>query len=58
MAVSGGVDSMALAAILHRHQRIFGGFDMQAVIVDHQLRNTSTEEAQRTSSILANLGTH
>ncbi|KAG0032900.1 hypothetical protein BGZ81_009848 [Podila clonocystis] len=49
IAVSGGVDSMALATLLSRHvqdQRdALERIQLHAMIVDHKLRDNSTEEA-------------
>ncbi|KAG0329366.1 hypothetical protein BGZ99_002372 [Dissophora globulifera] len=47
VAVSGGVDSMALLTLLARHftPQIAGGPRLHAFIVDHKLRVDSTQEA-------------
>jgi hypothetical protein len=46
IAVSGGVDSMALATLLARHYSLQGSSTrLHALIVDHKLRDNSTEEA-------------
>ncbi|KAG0292077.1 hypothetical protein BGZ96_004564 [Linnemannia gamsii] len=45
IAVSGGVDSMALATLLARHYSLQSNTRLHAFIVDHKLRNNSTEEA-------------
>ncbi|KAF9114323.1 hypothetical protein BGX27_011143 [Mortierella sp. AM989] len=49
IAVSGGVDSMALVTLLARHYRSFKNDSkdtkLHALIVDHKLRDNSTEEA-------------
>ncbi|KAF9307315.1 hypothetical protein BGZ74_007126 [Mortierella antarctica] len=49
IAVSGGVDSMALATLLSRHVQdlrdSFQKIQLHAMIVDHKLRDNSTEEA-------------
>ncbi|KAG9321849.1 hypothetical protein KVV02_005303 [Mortierella alpina] len=46
IAVSGGVDSMALATLLARHYSSPGSTTrLHALIVDHKLRDTSTAEA-------------
>ncbi|KAF9949144.1 hypothetical protein BGZ70_001911 [Mortierella alpina] len=46
IAVSGGVDSMALATLLARHYSSPGNTTrLHALIVDHKLRNSSTAEA-------------
>ncbi|KAG0242636.1 PP-loop family-domain-containing protein [Mortierella sp. GBAus27b] len=53
VAVSGGVDSMALVTMLARHYRLLEGSPrtrLHAFIVDHKLRNNSTEEAEFVAS--------
>ncbi|RMZ34347.1 hypothetical protein D0859_01474 [Hortaea werneckii] len=56
LAISGGVDSMALASLCHRfgqaspHHPSFIGF-----IVDHKLRRGSTEEAHKVAECLGRL---
>ncbi|KAG0090362.1 hypothetical protein BGZ93_006344 [Podila epicladia] len=49
IAVSGGVDSMALATLLSRHVQNLRGslqrIQLHAMIVDHKLRDNSTKEA-------------
>lgn len=45
IAVSGGVDSMALATLLARHYSLQSSTRLHAFIVDHKLRDNSTEEA-------------
>ncbi|RMY91992.1 hypothetical protein D0861_02763 [Hortaea werneckii] len=56
LAISGGVDSMALASLCHQfgqaspHHPSFVGF-----IVDHKLRDGSTEEAQKVAESLDRL---
>ncbi|KAF9959008.1 hypothetical protein BGZ72_010448 [Mortierella alpina] len=46
IAVSGGVDSMALATLLARHYSFPGSTTrLHALIVDHKLRDSSTTEA-------------
>lgn len=60
IAVSGGVDSMALATLLSKHvqdrrdclQRI----QLHAMIVDHKLRDNSTEEASYVAEQIRRLG--
>ncbi|KAF9311777.1 DnaJ sub C member 10 [Podila horticola] len=62
IAVSGGVDSMALATLLSKHvqdrrdclQRI----QLHAMIVDHKLRDNSTEEASYVAEQIRRLDIH
>ncbi|KAM3082337.1 hypothetical protein ACMFMF_002002 [Clarireedia jacksonii] len=72
LAVSGGVDSMALAALcmrmnkkwplIHKHLKIDPNLELRfrftAFIVDHGLRDGSDEEALQVKSNLAELGIH
>jgi tRNA(Ile)-lysidine synthetase-like protein len=54
LAVSGGVDSMALAALLANAARKYDGFpEPYAFIVDHKLRKESSEEARWVAEQLA-----
>jgi tRNA(Ile)-lysidine synthase len=52
---SGGRDSLALAAALRRVRAVLG-VEPVLVHVDHQLRATSHEEAQRAAELAADLG--
>ncbi|CAI5500869.1 unnamed protein product [Closterium sp. Naga37s-1] len=61
VAVSGGVDSMALALTAARMQRAQqgeggGGVRLVAMVVDHALRPGSAHEAMRTLACLEHLG--
>jgi hypothetical protein len=51
LAVSGGVDSMALA-VMCREYLPRNGTELQALIVDHGLRPSSSEEASKTKAVL------
>jgi hypothetical protein len=51
LAVSGGVDSMALA-VMCREYLPRNGTELQAFIVDHGLRPTSSEDAAKTKQML------
>jgi tRNA(Ile)-lysidine synthase len=55
VGVSGGADSMALAALAQRWTAARGG-DVRAFIVDHGLRGESAAEADLTAARLAALG--
>lgn len=56
LAISGGVDSMALVSIL---QRLVQPSQLCAVIVDHQLRPESAQEAQQVCvNVCLCIGTH
>ncbi|KAI4742260.1 hypothetical protein E4T50_07300 [Aureobasidium sp. EXF-12298] len=55
LAISGGVDSMALATLCNQ-VRTFRAPPITAFIVDHRLRPESTEEAQSVAKTLAGLG--
>jgi len=57
IAVSGGVDSMALAYLckkLREHNP--GHFHFKAFVVNHMARQNSTEEAKSVALILRNMG--
>lgn len=59
IAVSGGVDSMALATLLATHvqgQRNSLQTQLHAMIVDHKLRDNSTEEASYVAEQIRRLG--
>lgn len=58
IAVSGGPDSMALAYLCRQLQitRPELKLDVTAFVVDHKLRDESTEEAQMVAKWLSNLG--
>ena len=60
IAVSGGVDSMALATLLARHVRSqrnsLQRIQLHAMIVDHKLRDNSTEEASYVAEQIRRLG--
>ncbi|KAG0254487.1 hypothetical protein DFQ27_006818 [Actinomortierella ambigua] len=62
IALSGGVDSMALATLLsqHVHQQQQRTFDaairIHAMIVNHNLRDRSKEEAEYVASLVQRLG--
>jgi tRNA(Ile)-lysidine synthase len=55
VGVSGGPDSMALALLLQRWVALRGG-SLQALVVDHRLRSSSTVEAGAVRDRLAGLG--
>jgi tRNA(Ile)-lysidine synthase len=55
VGVSGGADSMALALLLQRWVADRGG-TLQALVVDHRLRSSSTAEAIEVQARLARLG--
>ncbi|KAI5240001.1 hypothetical protein E4T42_08532 [Aureobasidium subglaciale] len=55
LAISGGVDSMALASLC-KHVRIFNMPPVTAFIVDHRLRSESTKEAESVAELLGTLG--
>lgn len=55
MAVSGGADSLALAAVTAFEARA-AGWALRAMIVDHRLQTQSTHVARRASEQLAELG--
>jgi len=58
IAVSGGVDSMALATLLARHYSSPGSTTrLHALIVDHRLRDNSTAEAAFVAQQVQLLGT-
>lgn len=60
VAVSGGVDSMALLTLLSRHYRSLADTHrtkLHAFIVDHKLRHNSTEEAEFVAMQVQKLGT-
>ena len=44
IAVSGGPDSMALSILLSRYSKL-NSIDLHALIVDHKIRDESSEEA-------------
>ncbi|CAB4395460.1 unnamed protein product [Rhizophagus irregularis] len=54
VAVSGGVDSMALCYLLNQYCKKSGN-QITAFIIDHQLREESTKEAFQVSNILSTL---
>lgn len=57
IAVSGGVDSMALALLCRRLQEEQRGtLCFRALIVDHKARQDSTEEAKAVALSLRKLG--
>lgn len=57
LAISGGVDSMALAWLCSAmKKRGTHDYDFTAFVVDHKLRQGSTEEAAQVSKALAGLG--
>ncbi|KAK2766950.1 hypothetical protein FQN54_006265 [Arachnomyces sp. PD_36] len=58
LAVSGGGDSMALAYLCHQlvSQRLIPGLSLKAFVVDHHARKESTEEANKVSGWLEDLG--
>lgn len=68
LAVSGGVDSMALAALCMQMKKNYIPFasdeypinlnkiDFRAVIVNHGVRDGSLEEAQKVMGVLESLG--
>jgi tRNA(Ile)-lysidine synthase len=53
VALSGGGDSVALVMLLRRD---FPGLDISAVVIDHQLRKGSSEDAHRAADIASWLG--
>lgn len=55
VAVSGGADSLCLALLLHTWVQQNDG-QLYAAIVDHQLREASTYEAEKTADLLRNQG--
>lgn len=62
IAVSGGVDSMALAALcigLTRYPRAKQGFDFSfhPLIIDHKAREGSSKEVERVRNRLLRMGT-
>jgi tRNA(Ile)-lysidine synthase len=57
VAVSGGADSMALAAATVFEGRA-AGWQVAAVVVDHQLQRGSAEVAERVRATLEQLGVH
>ena len=59
LAISGGVDSMALAYLCSamRGMPYASIIDFTGFVVDHKLRDGSTEEAQKVRDSLAQLGT-
>lgn len=59
LAVSGGVDSMALAALCSRFKKEENALlDVTAFVVDHKLRCGSTTEANDVVQQLQDLGTY
>ena len=58
IAVSGGVDSMALACLCNKMKRESAGdqLTLKAFVVDHKLRSDSSREATVTRSRLEELG--
>ncbi len=56
MAVSGGPDSMAMAAHIAAWHRDQGSHPLKAVIIDHGIRNESADEAILVQSWLEKLG--
>ena len=61
IAVSGGVDSMALATLCERVKRLPeneapSNIDFRAFVVDHKMRSSSSEEAQLVANQLQPLG--
>jgi tRNA(Ile)-lysidine synthase TilS/MesJ len=54
LAVSGGVDSMALACLCRDQAPLDVRQKMWALVVDHQLREESREEALKTKDTLEN----
>lgn len=57
LAVSGGVDSMALAWLCSEMRKDSRGYEFTAFVVDHKLRKGSTEEAHQVRHVLDGLGT-
>ena len=55
LGVSGGPDSMILSHLLNKYSNI-NGFDITAVIIDHQLRDPSWDEALITRKRLNTIG--
>ncbi|KAF9426435.1 hypothetical protein BGZ76_002765 [Entomortierella beljakovae] len=55
IAVSGGVDSMALATLLAGYYRDCKTVNLHALIVDHKLRDDSTEEANFVAALVEKL---
>ncbi|KAI5197915.1 hypothetical protein E4T39_07031 [Aureobasidium subglaciale] len=55
LAISGGVDSMALASLC-KHVRRFKMPPVTAFIVDHRLRRESTKEAESVANLLGRIG--
>ncbi len=55
LAVSGGVDSMVMARLMHQWADT-QAIDLCAVVVDHRLRPDSAAEAQWTKNQLAHMG--
>lgn len=58
LAVSGGVDSMALATLCRdlSTARPALGLQFKALIVDHNVREESASEASEVATILQNMG--
>lgn len=56
LAVSGGVDSMALAWLCSEMRKDSRGYEFTAFVVDHKLRKGSTKEAQQVRQVLDGLG--
>ncbi|KAG0223074.1 hypothetical protein BGW41_005713 [Actinomortierella wolfii] len=60
IALSGGVDSMALATLLSRHVQLNATsgvpVSIHAMIVNHDLRDNSREEAEYVASLASRLG--
>ncbi|CAG8587096.1 9878_t:CDS:2 [Diversispora eburnea] len=54
IAVSGGVDSVALCYLLNRYCEE-NKHKLTAFIIDHQLRSNSTEEASHVAELLTKL---
>ena len=53
VAVSGGIDSMALTFLLHQHVKLNGmQCEIHACTVDHGLRATSAAEARQVAEII------
>ena len=59
LAISGGVDSMALASLCAKIQQrdLIRGLSFRAFVVDHGARAGSSEEAEAVSKVLLQKGT-